>query len=166
MEVNRENTEPGISGETHPSVSSVTVSQVWMAALEAHSAYSTHYCSQEPGSEEEDEHENAISTAQLKASLQVVAIMEMSQDRCETWQMFRFHSPAVSPVQRQRAEASRRLLEEEVTAFLSILKNGGLAESNDQTHGERTLCAVTCARFLFFLYKHKLIISPAMLQPK
>lgn len=42
-----------------------------MEALEAHSAYSTHYCSQEPGSEEEEEQENALSLAQLKASLQV-----------------------------------------------------------------------------------------------
>uniref|UniRef100_H3DJU4 Oxysterol-binding protein n=1 Tax=Tetraodon nigroviridis TaxID=99883 RepID=H3DJU4_TETNG len=69
----------------------------WMEALEAHSAYSTHYCSQEPGSEEEDEQENAVSLAQLKASLQT-------------------------------AEASRRKLEEEVTAFLSVLRNDGLAE--------------------------------------
>lgn len=38
-------------------------------------------------------------------------------------------SPAVFPVQHQTAEASRRKLEEEVTAFLSVLKNDGLAES-------------------------------------
>lgn len=111
-----------------------------MEALEAHSAYSTHYCSQEPGSEEEEEQENTVSLAQLKASLQVAAIMEISQDTCETWQMFRFCSPAVSPVQHQTAEASQRKLEEEVTAFLSALKNDGLAESNVffrhyQTHG-------------------------------
>lgn len=43
-----------------------------MEALEAHSAYSTHYCSQEPGSEEEEEQEDAVSLAHLKASLQVV----------------------------------------------------------------------------------------------
>lgn len=101
-----------------------------MKALEAHSAYSTHYCSQEPGSEEEEEQENAISLTQLKASLQVAAIMEISQDTCETWQMFHFCSPAVSSVQHQTAEASRRRLEEEVTAFLSVLENDRLAESN------------------------------------
>lgn len=100
-----------------------------MEALEAHSAYSTHYCSQEPGSEEEEEQENAISLTQLKASLQVAAVMEISQDPSETWQVFRFCSPAVFPVQHQTAEASRRKLEEEVTAFLSVLKNDGLAES-------------------------------------
>lgn len=38
-------------------------------------------------------------------------------------------SPAVFPVQHQTAEASRKKLEEEVTAFLSVLKNDGLAES-------------------------------------
>lgn len=100
-----------------------------MEALEAHSAYSTHYCSQEPGSEEEDEQENAVSLAQLKASLQVAAIMETSQNTWETWQMFPIRSLAVFPVQHQTAEASRRKLEEEVTAFLSVLRNDGLAES-------------------------------------
>lgn len=101
-----------------------------MEALEAHSAYSTHYCSQELGSEEEEEEEeNAVSLAQLKASLQVAVVLETSQDTRETWQWFRFCSPAVSPVQHQTAEVSRRKLEEEVTAFLSILKNDGLAES-------------------------------------
>eukprot|EP00066_Takifugu_rubripes_P023595 XP_011612861.1 PREDICTED: oxysterol-binding protein-related protein 1-like isoform X2 [Takifugu rubripes] len=69
----------------------------WMEALEAHSAYSTHYCSQEPGSEEEEEEENVVSLAHLKASLQT-------------------------------ADASQRKLEEEVTAFLSILKSDGPAE--------------------------------------
>lgn len=38
-------------------------------------------------------------------------------------------SLAVFPVQHQTAEASRRKLEEEVTTFLSVLKNDGLAES-------------------------------------
>lgn len=116
--------------KNHPNLSIATVFQGWMEALEAHSAYSTHYCSQEPGSEEEEEEEeNAVSLAQLKASLQVAVVLETSQDACETWQWFRFCSPAVSPVQHQTAEVSRRKLEEEVTAFLSILKNDGLAES-------------------------------------
>lgn len=70
-----------------------------MEALEAHSAYSTHYCSQEPGSEEEEEEENVVSLAHLKASLQVVVVLETSRDMCEIWQRFHFYSPAVSPVQ-------------------------------------------------------------------
>lgn len=45
-----------------------------MEALEGHSAYSTHYCTQEPGSEEEEEEENVVSLAHLKASLQVAAV--------------------------------------------------------------------------------------------
>lgn len=126
-----------------------------MEALEAHSAYSTHYCSQEPGSEEEEEQENAVSLAQLKASLQVAAIMEIGQDTRETWQMFHFCSLAVFPVQHQTAEASQKKLEEEVTAFLSVLKNDRLAESNviykhDQTHGYRTLSGITHVPLLDF----------------
>lgn len=100
-----------------------------MEAMEAHSAYSTHYCSQEPGSEEEEEEENVVSLAHLKASLQVAAVLETSRDMCEIWQRFCFYSPAVSPVQPQTADASQRMLEEEVTAFLSILNSDGLAES-------------------------------------
>lgn len=100
-----------------------------MEALEAHSAYSTHYCSQEPGSEEEEEEENVVSLAHLKASLQVAAVLKTSQDMCEIWQRFHFYSPAVSLVRTQMADGSQRKLEEEVTAFLSILQSDGLAES-------------------------------------
>lgn len=69
-----------------------------MEALEAHSAYSTHYCSQEPGSEEEEEEEAVVALAQLKTSLQVAAVLDASQETCETWQWFCFYSPAVCPV--------------------------------------------------------------------
>ncbi|XP_051232168.1 oxysterol-binding protein-related protein 1 isoform X1 [Dicentrarchus labrax] len=68
--------------------------KAWLDALEEHSAYSTHYCSQEQGSEEEEE---VMSLGELTNSLQA-------------------------------AEASQKKLEEEVAAFLSLLKNDGLAE--------------------------------------
>ncbi|XP_044054266.1 oxysterol-binding protein-related protein 1 isoform X1 [Siniperca chuatsi] len=70
--------------------------KAWLDALEEHSAYSTHYCSQEQGSEEEEE-EEVMSLGELTDTLQA-------------------------------AEASRKKLEEEVAAFLSMLKNDGLAE--------------------------------------
>lgn len=50
----------------------VFVFQAWLDALEEHSAYSTHYCSQEQGSEEEEE-EEVMSLGELTDSLQVAA---------------------------------------------------------------------------------------------
>uniref|UniRef100_A0A673C3I4 Oxysterol-binding protein n=1 Tax=Sphaeramia orbicularis TaxID=375764 RepID=A0A673C3I4_9TELE len=44
--------------------------KAWLDALEEHSAYSTHYCSQEQGSEEEED-EEAMSLGELTDSLQV-----------------------------------------------------------------------------------------------
>lgn len=44
--------------------------QTWLEALDAHSAYSTHYCSQEQGSEE-DEEDEGTSLEGLKESLLV-----------------------------------------------------------------------------------------------
>ncbi|XP_072294259.1 oxysterol-binding protein-related protein 1-like isoform X1 [Eucyclogobius newberryi] len=44
--------------------------KAWLDALEEHSAYSTHYCSQEQGSESEDE-EEVMSLGELSESLQV-----------------------------------------------------------------------------------------------
>uniref|UniRef100_A0A671UK88 Oxysterol-binding protein n=1 Tax=Sparus aurata TaxID=8175 RepID=A0A671UK88_SPAAU len=70
--------------------------KAWLDSLEEHSAFSTHYCSQEQGSEEEEE-EEVMSLGQLTDSLQA-------------------------------AEASHRKLEEEVAAFVAMLKNDGLAE--------------------------------------
>ncbi|XP_071371635.1 oxysterol-binding protein-related protein 1 isoform X1 [Centroberyx affinis] len=69
--------------------------KAWLDALEEHSAYSTHYCSQDQGSEEEED--EAISLGELTDSLQA-------------------------------AEASRKRLEKEVAAFLSMVKNDGLEE--------------------------------------
>lgn len=43
--------------------------KAWLDALEEHSAYSTHYCSQEQGSEEEDD-EEVMSLGELSDSLQ------------------------------------------------------------------------------------------------
>ncbi|XP_032381860.1 oxysterol-binding protein-related protein 1 isoform X2 [Etheostoma spectabile] len=71
--------------------------KAWLDALEEHSAYSTHYCSQEQDSDEDEEEEEGMSLGELADSLQA-------------------------------AEASQRKLEEEVEAFLSIVKNDGLAE--------------------------------------
>ncbi|XP_054904323.1 oxysterol-binding protein-related protein 1 isoform X3 [Poeciliopsis prolifica] len=70
--------------------------KAWLDALEEHSAYSTHYCSQEQGSEEEEE-EEGLSLGELTDLLQA-------------------------------AEVSQKKLEQEVAAFLSMLKNDGLSE--------------------------------------
>uniref|UniRef100_A0A8C9Y9G6 Oxysterol-binding protein n=1 Tax=Sander lucioperca TaxID=283035 RepID=A0A8C9Y9G6_SANLU len=45
--------------------------KAWLDALEEHSAYSTHYCSQEQGSEKDEEEEEGISLGELTDSLQV-----------------------------------------------------------------------------------------------
>uniref|UniRef100_A0A673C3J9 Oxysterol-binding protein n=1 Tax=Sphaeramia orbicularis TaxID=375764 RepID=A0A673C3J9_9TELE len=50
--------------------SKVSSISAWLDALEEHSAYSTHYCSQEQGSEEEED-EEAMSLGELTDSLQV-----------------------------------------------------------------------------------------------
>ncbi|XP_056131921.1 oxysterol-binding protein-related protein 1 isoform X2 [Lampris incognitus] len=69
--------------------------KAWLDALEEHSAYSTHYCSQDQGSEEEEE--EIVSLGELTESL-------------------------------QSAEASHKRLEQEVAAFLFMVKDDGLAE--------------------------------------
>ncbi|XP_053178807.1 oxysterol-binding protein-related protein 1 isoform X2 [Scomber japonicus] len=56
-----------------------TARQTWLDALEEHSAYSTHYCSQEQGSEEEEE-EDVMSLGELTDSLQAA---EASQKKLE-----------------------------------------------------------------------------------
>ncbi|XP_044217359.1 oxysterol-binding protein-related protein 1 isoform X1 [Thunnus albacares] len=56
-----------------------TTRQAWLDALEEHSAYSTHYCSQEQGSEEEEE-EEVMSLGELTDSLQAA---EASQKKLE-----------------------------------------------------------------------------------
>ncbi len=43
--------------------------QRWLEAIEEHSAFSTHYCSQDPDSEEEED--NVVSVHELSDSLQV-----------------------------------------------------------------------------------------------
>ncbi|XP_047192638.1 oxysterol-binding protein-related protein 1 isoform X3 [Scophthalmus maximus] len=53
--------------------------KAWLGAMEEHSAYSTHYCSQEQGSEEEEE-EEVISLGELTDSLQTA---ESSQKKLE-----------------------------------------------------------------------------------
>ncbi|MED6234168.1 hypothetical protein ATANTOWER_023588 [Ataeniobius toweri] len=52
--------------------------QAWLDALEEHSAYSTHYCSQDQGSEEEEE--EGMSLGELTDSLQAA---EVSQKKLE-----------------------------------------------------------------------------------
>ncbi|XP_014913415.1 oxysterol-binding protein-related protein 1 isoform X2 [Poecilia latipinna] len=72
--------------------------KAWLDALEEHSAYSTHYCSQEQGSEEEEEEEEkGMSLGELTDSLKA-------------------------------AEVSQKKLEQEVAAFLSMLRDDGLSE--------------------------------------
>lgn len=43
--------------------------QKWLEAIEAHSAFSTHYCSQDQGSEEDED--EVLSLGELMESLQV-----------------------------------------------------------------------------------------------
>ncbi|XP_068581414.1 oxysterol-binding protein-related protein 1 isoform X4 [Cebidichthys violaceus] len=69
----------------------------WLDALEEHSAYSTHYCSQEQGSEEDEDEEEVKSLGELTDSLQA-------------------------------ADDKQKKLEKEVEAFLSMLRDDGLAE--------------------------------------
>lgn len=57
-----------------------------MEALGAHSAFSTHYCSQEQGSEEEEEEDEGASLEGLRESLQVTANTE--QQRRRGWSLF------------------------------------------------------------------------------
>uniref|UniRef100_A0A3P9M1Z5 Oxysterol binding protein-like 1A n=1 Tax=Oryzias latipes TaxID=8090 RepID=A0A3P9M1Z5_ORYLA len=71
--------------------------KAWLDALEEHSAYSTHYCSQEQDSEEEEEEEQVMSLGDLSESLQA-------------------------------AEVSQKKLEEEVAAFLSLLRNDAMSK--------------------------------------
>ncbi|XP_029939310.1 oxysterol-binding protein-related protein 1 isoform X1 [Salarias fasciatus] len=53
-----------------PKTEAETTRKAWIDALEEHSAYSTHYCSQEQGSEEEEEEEEVMSLGELTDSLQ------------------------------------------------------------------------------------------------
>lgn len=62
---------------------SVMVFQAWLDALEGHSAYSTHYCSQEQGSEGEEE--EAISLEELKHSLQVAVNKKIHHEQRNDW---------------------------------------------------------------------------------
>ncbi|XP_077963819.1 oxysterol-binding protein-related protein 2 isoform X6 [Gasterosteus aculeatus] len=102
--------------------------KAWLQAVEEHSAYSTHYCSQEQGSEEEEHEEEAKSLGELTESLQA-------------------------------AEAHQEELEEEVEALVSMLRDGGLAESFPSTvtqklqeirvlSGETSACLRVCLGFL------------------
>ncbi|KAM8874630.1 oxysterol-binding protein-related protein 1 isoform 2-T2 [Spinachia spinachia] len=54
--------------------------KAWLQAVEEHSAYSTHYCSQEQGSEEEEHEEEAKSLGELTDSLQAA---EAHQEKLE-----------------------------------------------------------------------------------
>ncbi|TNN42167.1 Oxysterol-binding protein-related protein 1 [Liparis tanakae] len=73
----------------------------WLAAVEEHSAYSTHYCAHEQGSEEEEEEEEEEAAAK--------ALGELTDSL-------------------QEAQNKQKKLEEEVEAFLSLLRSDGLAE--------------------------------------
>uniref|UniRef100_A0A3P9Q8R3 Oxysterol-binding protein n=1 Tax=Poecilia reticulata TaxID=8081 RepID=A0A3P9Q8R3_POERE len=55
--------------------------EAWLDALEEHSAYSTHYCSQEQGSEEEEEEEAGMSLGELTDSLQVAVNKDIHNER-------------------------------------------------------------------------------------
>lgn len=66
-----------------------------MEALGAHSAYSTHYCSQEQGSEEEEEEDEGASLEGLRESLQVTA--NTGRQRRRGWSLFSSSALASSP---------------------------------------------------------------------
>uniref|UniRef100_A0A8C7Y8Y0 Oxysterol-binding protein n=1 Tax=Oryzias sinensis TaxID=183150 RepID=A0A8C7Y8Y0_9TELE len=59
--------------------------KAWLDALEEHSAYSTHYCSQEQDSEEEEEEEEQVmSLGDLSESLQFPsAVLQKMQEICD-----------------------------------------------------------------------------------
>ncbi|KAK9518958.1 hypothetical protein VZT92_021723 [Zoarces viviparus] len=82
-----------VSPKNHPEATA----KGWLDAVEEHSAYSTHYCSQEQGSEGEEDQEDVKSLGELTDSLQA-------------------------------ADANQKKLEKEVDAFLSMLRDDGLAE--------------------------------------
>lgn len=124
-----------------------TFLQTWLDAIEEHSAYSTHYCSQEQGSEEEEEdEEKGMSLGELTDSLQVVVNKEIHNERVGTvvWMVFcereapgRFIPTSVTSahlhlshvfLNHQAAEDSHKKLEQEVAAFLSMLKIDELSE--------------------------------------
>uniref|UniRef100_A0A7N9AZ69 Oxysterol-binding protein n=1 Tax=Mastacembelus armatus TaxID=205130 RepID=A0A7N9AZ69_9TELE len=56
-----------------------TMRKAWLDALEEHAAYSTHYCSQEQGSEGEEEEGQVMSLGELTDSLQVVRSLKLEQ---------------------------------------------------------------------------------------
>ncbi|XP_072246015.1 oxysterol-binding protein-related protein 1 isoform X3 [Leuresthes tenuis] len=62
-----------------PKIEPEATRKAWLDALEEHSAFSTHYCSQEQGSEEEEE-EEVMSLGELTESLQAA---EVSQKKLE-----------------------------------------------------------------------------------
>uniref|UniRef100_A0AAQ5XZ04 Oxysterol-binding protein n=1 Tax=Amphiprion ocellaris TaxID=80972 RepID=A0AAQ5XZ04_AMPOC len=88
----------------HFKVSPKTDPEAWLDALEEHSAFSTHYCSQEQGSEEEEE-EEVMSLGELTDSLQVALHKQQPQQEIHNYQ---------------------KKLEKEVEALVSMLKNDGL----------------------------------------
>ncbi|KAL6107530.1 osbpl1a [Pungitius sinensis] len=63
-----------------PSSDAEAAAKAWLQAVEEHSAYSTHYCSQEQGSEEEEHEEEAKSVGELTDSLQAA---EAHQEKLE-----------------------------------------------------------------------------------
>lgn len=110
-----------------------------------HAAYSTHYCSQEQGSEE-DEEEEVMSLGELTNSLQVELQLTCHNTQhtvminCITTEIepclllppctaFVSSSDASVSLWQQAAEESQRRLQREVTAFLSLVKNDALLQS-------------------------------------
>ncbi|KAF7246237.1 Oxysterol-binding protein-related protein 1 [Varanus komodoensis] len=55
--------------------------EYWTQAIEEHSAYSTHYCTQEQLSEEEEEEEDIISVVELQDSLKIAQSCQQRLDK-------------------------------------------------------------------------------------
>ncbi|XP_066575657.1 oxysterol-binding protein-related protein 1 isoform X1 [Amia ocellicauda] len=67
--------------KVHPKNDPEVTRKKWLEAIEEHSAYSTHYCTQDQGSDDDDDEENVVSTRELRESLQNA---QACQERLET----------------------------------------------------------------------------------
>uniref|UniRef100_A0A3Q2Y6S4 Oxysterol-binding protein n=1 Tax=Hippocampus comes TaxID=109280 RepID=A0A3Q2Y6S4_HIPCM len=117
----------------HPAI---VDSQAWLDALDEHSAFSTHYCSQEQDScedDEDEEEEEGNSLGRIADALQVA----------------------------NEAQASHVRLEQEVEAFLSAVKTDGVPQGNDDNNFYFTFIEITRMKLELEVEKNK-ILSEAL----
>lgn len=93
--------------------------------MEEHSAYSTHYCSQEQESEEDEDH--AMTLAELGESLQVGSPLPISMQLCASCRGLALISSRFS-VFPQSAQACHQRLESEVSALQAMVRKDEQAQ--------------------------------------